>query len=159
MRYALPVAFLLLTACAAGPNPALEAAEREEANVAFVQGLYGAFAGGDVESVLAGLAPDVEWTEAEGFPYGGTYVGRDAVLNEVFVKLGTEWDGYEAVPADYVAQGDKVIALGTYSGTYKETGKSFQAEFAHVWTIENGQAQRFRQITDSALVQRALETQ
>lgn len=159
MRYTLPILFLLLTACAAGQSPAVEAAEREQANSAFVQGLYDAFAEGDVETVLAGLAPDVEWTEAEGFPYGGTYTGRDAVLNEVFVKLGTEWEGYQAVPSEYVAQGDRVIALGTYSGTSKETGKSFQAEFAHVWTIEDGQAQRFRQITDSALVQRALETQ
>jgi hypothetical protein len=25
------------------------------------------------------LDPAIEWTEAEGFPYGGTYVGRDAV--------------------------------------------------------------------------------
>ena len=47
--------------------------------------------------MLGALAPDIRWTEAEGFPYGGTYVGPDAILQGVFMRLGTEWDGYAAV--------------------------------------------------------------
>ena len=74
-----------------------------------VKGLYAGFASGDVAAVLGALDPAVEWTEAEGFPYGGTYVGRDAVLANVFMKLATEWDGYMAVPSEYVCQGDTAI--------------------------------------------------
>ncbi len=59
--------------------------------------LYAAFASGDIPTVLAAFAPDIHWTEAEGFPYGGTYVGPDAVLQNVFMKLGSEWDGFAAV--------------------------------------------------------------
>ena len=47
-------------------------------NVDGVRGVYDAFAKGDVPAVLGFLAPDIEWTEAEGFPYGGTYNGPDA---------------------------------------------------------------------------------
>jgi len=122
-----------------------------------VQGLYEAFAKGDIPTVIGFLSPDIEWTEAEGFPYGGTYRGHDAVLNEVFMKLGTEWDGFAAVPDEFIDAGETVVALGKYSGTYKATGKSFQANFAHVWKTSEGKAVRFTQYADTLLVHRAVE--
>ena len=125
-------------------------------NTTTISGVYAAFARGDVPAVLGALAPDVEWTEAEGFPYGGTYVGPEAVLHGVFMKLGTEWDGYAAVPQEFVASGDTVVALGEYRGTYKATGKSFRAPFVHVWKLGKNGVKTFRQHTDTAVVQRAL---
>lgn len=122
-----------------------------------VASLYEAFARGDVPAVLAALSPDVTWIEAEGFPYGGTYVGPDAVLRNVFAKLGSEWDGFAVVPHELVASGGTVVALGEYSGTYKATGKSFRAPFAHVWKFEGDRVASFRQHTDTAVVQRALQ--
>ena len=122
-----------------------------------ISDLYAAFARGDVPAVLGALAPDMRWTEAEGFPYGGTYVGPDAILQGVFMRLGTEWDGYAAVPHEIIASGDTVVALGDYSGTYKATGKSFRAPFVHVWKFSGDRAVSFTQHTDTVLVQRALQ--
>jgi ketosteroid isomerase-like protein len=127
-------------------------------NVDLIRGAYDAFAKGDVGTVLGLLSPEINWTEAEGFPYGGTYVGPRAVLENVFMRLGSEWDGFAAVPCEFIDGGDSLVALGKYSGTYKATGKSFQAEFAHVWKIKEGKAVKFVQYVDTALVQRALET-
>jgi ketosteroid isomerase-like protein len=121
-----------------------------------ITGLYQAFARGDVPAVLAAFSPDISWTEAEGFPYGGTYVGPDAVLLGVFARLGSEWDGFAAVPREFIASADTVVALGEYSGTYKATGKSFKAPFAHVWKFSGGLVVSFTQHTDTAVVQRAL---
>ena len=119
--------------------------------------LYEAFARGDVPAVLGAFAPEMRWTEAEGFPYGGTYVGADAILQGVFMRLGTEWDGYAAVPHEIIASGDTVVALGEYSGTYKATGKSFRAPFVHVWRLRGNHTISFTQYTDTAVVQRALQ--
>ncbi len=119
--------------------------------------LYAAFARGDVPAVLSAFAPNIVWTEAEGFPYGGTYVGPDAVLQGVFARLGSEWDGFAAVPQEFIASADTVVALGEYSGTYKATGKSFKAPFVHVWKFSEGRVVSFRQHTDTAVVQRALQ--
>jgi hypothetical protein len=58
-------------------------------NLDAVKNLYYAFARGDIPSVLGFLSPDIESTEAEGFPYGGTYIGPDGVLDGVFMRLGT----------------------------------------------------------------------
>jgi len=126
-------------------------------NLDSVRTVYDAFAKGDIPTVLGFLSPDIEWTEADGFPYGGTYVGPKAVLEGVFMRLGGEWEGFAAVPQEFIDGGDSVVALGKYSGTYKRTGKSFQANFAHVWKVEDGKAVRFVQYVDTLLVQRALQ--
>ena len=126
-------------------------------NLDGVRGVYDAFAKGDVPGVLGFLAPDIEWTEAEGFPYAGTYNGPDAVLQGVFMRLGTEWDGYAAIPSEFIDGGDTVVALGVYSGKYKTTGKSFRANFAHVWKLREGKAVKFVQYTDTRKVHEALQ--
>lgn len=126
-------------------------------NLDLVRGVYDAFARGDIPAVLGSLSPDISWTEAEGFPYGGTYVGPEAVLEGVFMRLGTEWDGFSAVPDEFIDGGDAVVVLGRYGGTYKATGKVLRANFAHVWKLHGGKAIRFTQYVDTLVVQRALE--
>ncbi|WP_194755966.1 nuclear transport factor 2 family protein [Aliidiomarina indica] len=120
-----------------------------------IRDMYAAFAQGDVPSVLGVLAPDVHWIEAEGGPQGGTYVGPQAVLENVFMKLGTDWEIFEAVPAEIIADQNTVVALGEYSGTHHATGKSFKAPFAHVWKFRDGKAIFFQQYTDTLVMQRA----
>lgn len=127
-------------------------------NLDLIRGLYEAFSRGDIPAVLGAMDEDIEWHEAEGFPYGGTYRGPDAVLDNVFMKLGTEWEDFRAVPDEYVGSGDTVVALGHYSGTYKATGKSMRVPMAHAWKIRDGKAYAFRQYTDTAVVQRALDS-
>lgn len=126
-------------------------------NLKKIKATYDAFAKGDIPSVLEILSADIEWTEAEGFPYGGTYHGPRAVLEGVFMRLGSEWNGFAAVPHELIDGGDTIVALGKYSGTYKATNKSFQADFAHVWKFREGKAVRFVQYTDTLLVQRAVD--
>ena len=121
-----------------------------------IKNVYAAFAHGDIPSVLSVLAPNASWTEAEGFPYGGTYIGADAVLQNVFMKIGAEWDGFSALTHELVGSGDTVIALGEYSGTYKATGKSFKAPMVHVWKFSGEKVISFTQHTDTVLVQRAM---
>jgi ketosteroid isomerase-like protein len=126
-------------------------------NLNAVKAVYAAFATGDIPTVLGTLSPDVAWTEAEGFPYGGTYHGPRAVLESVFMRLGSEWDGFAAIPDEFIDGGDTVVVLGKYSGKYKATGKSFQANFAHVWKMQDGKAAQFIQYVDTLLVHRAVQ--
>ncbi len=126
-------------------------------NLDVVRSVYQAFAVGDIPAVLALFSPDVHWTEAERGPYGGVFVGPDAVLENVFMKLGGEWDGFAAVPGEFVADGSTVVALGEYSGTYRATGNSFKAPFADVWKFKDGKAASFHQYTDTAVHQRPMQ--
>lgn len=122
-----------------------------------IRNLYAAFARGDIPTVLGFLAPDAAWTESEGGPYAGTYHGPDGILSGVFMKLGGEWEGFAAVPSQYVAEGDTVVVVGEYSGTFRATGRSMRAPFAHVWKLRDGRIATFTQITDTVLHRRAME--
>ena len=116
-----------------------------------MRSLYGAFARGDVPAVLGGLAAGIEWREAENFIYadGNPYIGPDAVLQGIFMRVGMEWDGFAATPERMLDAGDTVVTLGRYTGSYKATGKSINAQFVHVWSLENGKVVRFQQYTDT----------
>ncbi|MBE0565172.1 MAG: nuclear transport factor 2 family protein [Krumholzibacteria bacterium] len=126
-------------------------------NTALIRRVYAALAAGDVQTVLDLFASDIHWVEAEGFPYGGLYIGPEQVLENVFAKLGTEWEGFAAVPSEYVAERDMVVAMGTYSGTYKATGKSFKTPMVHVWRVRDGSIVEFHQHTDTAVVLRSMQ--
>jgi uncharacterized protein len=103
------------------------------------------------------VADDISWTEAKGFPYAGTYIGLENVTQNVFNRLSSEWIDYKFTPEDYVASDDKVVAFGTYSGTYQLTGKAFTARVAHVWKLKNGKIINFEQFVDSQPVLNAMK--
>ena len=103
------------------------------------------------------VADDIAWTEAKGFPYAGTYVGLANITRNVFSRLGSEWINYKFTPEDYVGGDDKVVAYGTYTGTYKITGKLFEARVAHVWKLKEGKIVSFEQFVDSQPVNNAMK--
>lgn len=125
-------------------------------NLELVRGTYEGSSEENGRNLLAVLSPDVEWTEAEGFPYAGTYIGVDALMKGVFHRLATEWDDYKAKVHTYLADGDRIAAFGVYSGTYKATGKSMSAAFAHLYELKDGKIIRMQQYVDTAMVRRAL---
>ena len=55
-------------------------------------------------NLAAYAAQDIAWTEAKGFPYGGTYTGLDAIGKNVFRRLATEWTDYTFTPEGYVTE-------------------------------------------------------
>jgi uncharacterized protein len=108
-------------------------------------------------ALIAALAPDVEWTEAAGFPYGGTYRGLDEIAQNVFARLGSEWEGFKADVENLHDAGDTIIATGFYRGTYRKTNRPMEASFAHVFTVTDGKIVRFVQYVDSRKVWEAIE--
>ncbi|CAD0313659.1 nuclear transport factor 2 family protein [Xanthomonas hortorum] len=105
----------------------------------------------------AALAADAHWTEAAGFPYAGTYVGADAIFANVFERLASEWEGYQAKVHTYLADGEWVAAFGVYCGRYRKTGNTMQAAFAHLYHLQDSKIVRMEQVVDSAMVVRALQ--
>ncbi len=125
-------------------------------NLELIRSTYEGTSADNGRNLRAVLSPDVEWTEAEGFPYAGTYVGPEAVIAGVFHRLQTEWTGYRAQVHTYLADGDRVAACGVYSGTYNATGKSMTSPFAHLYQLKDGKIMRMAQYVDTVLVSRAL---
>ncbi len=120
-----------------------------EQNVEFVKSIYGAFAQGDVPAVLGAFAEDIEWSEAEGMPYGGVYRGGDAVAQNVFGPITEDVEGFALVAEEFMESGGTVAAVVRYTGTGKATGKPLDLPAVHVWDIRDGKLARFRQFIDT----------
>lgn len=118
---------------------------------------YEAGARGDLEGMLAPLAPDVAWTEAAGFPYAGTYTGPGEVAAGVFGRIAEEWEGYRFDLEELVDGGTTVVGVGTYAGVFRTTGRAMTARVAHVWHVRDERVTRFEQIVDSVPVAAAMD--
>ena len=121
-------------------------------NKEIIENAYAAFATGDVPAALGAMADDIQWTEADGFPLAGTYIGPHAVLEGVFMRLAEIGDDFAPVPEQFVADGDTVVAIGNYHWKHKASGAPAVVKMVHVWTLAGGKAIAFQQHTDTLKV-------
>lgn len=139
------LAILLLVAC----QPKVEEGPD---NAARMSKLYDAFEAGDIETVLANMTEDIEWSEAENYiyDYGKPLIGGDAIVEGVFAKLGEDWEYFNLVDKSFQNVGtDGVLVTGRYQAKSKTTGKLLDAQFAHVWKLRDTLAMKFQQYTDT----------
>jgi len=120
-------------------------------NVETIQGLYEAFEKGDIPKVLGQMEQTIEWNQAENFIYAdrNPYVGPQAVLEGVFMRFAADWESFTVTPEEWLDAGNRVVVLGSYSGTHKATRNSVRAQFAHIWSVKQGRVVRFQQYTDT----------
>jgi uncharacterized protein len=102
------------------------------------------------------LTSDSEWILAEGFPAGGRYIGPNAVFDEFFPQLLSQFSKWEARPSELLDAGSHVVALGHYHGWIKGTETKVVAPFAHVWKLSDGKISQARQYVDTVLIAREL---
>ncbi len=124
-------------------------------NAQVVKNLYEAFGRGDMGTVLGAMDPAIEWREAESNPYmpsGEPFIGPDAVVSQLFMRLGSEWDGFAVHPKTYHDAGDTVVVEVRYTGTFKGTGKGagIDTQACHVWRFRDGRVVAFQQYVDTA---------
>lgn len=125
-----------------------------DANIAVVQNLYAAVLRGDLQAVLAGVTPDIDWQAlgpAAEFPAFAPFHGT-AGVEQFFRTIGEAHTINEFTPETYLASGDTVVCLGRYVLTFKRSGRKIACEWAMAFTFRDGKVARFREFTDSAML-------
>ncbi len=121
-------------------------------NITVVDNLYKAFAKGDIPAVLGAMDAKIVWNEAESnaLADGNPYIGPNAVLNGVFVRLGAMYDGFKLKNIKlHEMSNNQVLATLRYDATVKATGKKIDAQVAHLWTLKDGKVIAFQQYVDT----------
>ncbi len=121
-------------------------------NREMIERAYASFAQGDVPAALSAFADDIQWTEPDGYPLAGTYVGHQAVADGVFMRLSEIGAEFAVAPEQFIADRDTVVALGHLSWKHNRTGEPASVKMAHVWTFERGKAITFEQYIDTVKV-------
>ena len=123
----------------------------EAENTQIAKDAYAAFGRGDIPAVLELMAEDIEWVfpgPADVLPNAGTFAGKAAVggwfgtLNETI-----EFQVFD--PREFIAQGDKLVALVYIESTVRSTGVKIAVHEAHLWTFRDGKVAGFRVYTDT----------
>lgn len=129
----------------------------EARNTKVVQEAYAAFSRGDIQTLLSKFADDIVWTAVYGagshVPTAGERCGKAAVA-EFFKQVAENINFSRFEPKEFIATGDKVVALGHYTAT-TPMKKSFDSDFAMVFTLWNGQVTRFQEFCNSAAINAA----
>ena len=127
----------------------------EQENLEAIRSVYDAFGRGDLDGILALLDPQVSWRSPgpPDLPSAGLRHGVAAV-REFFGLLLSTLDIQDFRPSDFLAQGDKVVVLGTSREGPKGTGRLVDFRWVHVFTIRGGKIVEFEEPADvSALVE------
>lgn len=131
----------------------------EEENVSKVKRLYDSFKRREVHSIMDMFADDAVMhgpAPSGVVPWGGTYNGRSGVA-QFFKALGESLEPQQFDLNDFIAQENKVVVLGYQKGRVKPTGRPYEIEFVHVWTIrDDGKFIEFRVYNDTASLVEAL---
>jgi ketosteroid isomerase-like protein len=123
----------------------------EKENLEIVQQAYRNFRAGNIPALLNLLMDDVTWQlpEMENIPFSGRREGREQVT-AFFASLADTQESVQFEPREFVAQSDKVIALGRYTWRVKATGREYGGEWAHVFTLREGSISGFHEYMDTA---------
>jgi len=129
----------------------------EARNTTVVKDAYAAFSRGDIQTLLSKLADDVVWMAVYGagshVPTAGERRGKAAV-SEFFKQVAENITFSRFEPKEFIATGGKVVVLGHYTAT-TPMKKSFDSDFAMVFTLRNGQVTRFQEFCNSAAINAA----
>jgi ketosteroid isomerase-like protein len=128
----------------------------EQDNVAVVRRAYENFKGGNIGGILDSVTDEVDWRlpEMEGISFSGGRRGRESV-GGFFAQLSESQESVSFEPREFVAQGDKVVALGTYRWRVKKNGREYGGDWAHVFTIRDGKIAGFHEYMDSGAARAA----
>ena len=123
----------------------------EQENTKLVQKVYENFKSGEVKALLNLLSDDIEWQlpEIDNVPFAGKHQGYEE-MGQFFASLVDTQEVQHFDPREFIAQGDKVVALGHYAWRVKSTGREFGGDFAHVFTVDKGKVVRVHEYMDTA---------
>jgi ketosteroid isomerase-like protein len=128
-----------------------------EDNVRTVKAFFAAMGEGDKQALLALSAEDIEWiVPGEGWPLAGTHRGH-AGLADLLQTASKELETSFPVPPEYVAQGDRVLVVGSAEGKIKATGKAWEDNWVFAITVRDGKLTNIREYIDTQALARASE--
>jgi uncharacterized protein len=128
----------------------------EQENTKIAAQMYETFMAGDVEGFINLFSEDASWhaPEIENVPLNGKFSGRENLAG--FISGIDEYEEFlKFEPTEYIAQGDRVVILGSFLARSKTTDKQYATDFAHIITVKEGEITSFYEFFDNAAAGRA----
>jgi ketosteroid isomerase-like protein len=129
-----------------------------EKNVQIVKDFLEALGGRDKDALLALADEDIEWIiPGENWPLAGTHRGH-AGLENLLQQANDTMETSFPEPPEFIAQGDRVLAVGFATGRIKATNKKWEDHWVFDIIVQNGKLTKVREYVDTQALARASET-
>ena len=127
-----------------------------EKNVQTVKDFFAAIGRGDRKGLLALVAEDIEWIiPGENWPLAGTHRGYGRLVD--FLETASKTIETSTELREFVAQADRVLAVGFARGKVKATNRTFEDHFVFAITVRNSKLTSIREYVDTQALARASE--
>ena len=113
-------------------------------NLEVVQGIYGAFAEGDMEKMASLFSDNWVGTVPEGMPNAGTFHGAGEFIQNFLSHFPEVWPDFNLEPIAMYESGNTVFLH------HKITAGGKTTEGIHMHTIEEGKATSWQPFDDTA---------
>ena len=121
-------------------------------NKQVVLDFYEAGARGDMDACFALLADDVTWTNIGSTKFSGTYIGKQALAENLLGPLFGELKaGISSQIEQLTAEGDIVVAQ-TSGNAETRDGTPYNNTYCQVMRIRDGQIAAVKEYMDTALI-------
>ena len=128
-----------------------EGAMSEQDNVQLVQQAYAAFGRADIDGILQTLSESIDWFipgPADVVPFVGRRHGPQEVA-AFFAALASTQTAERFEPLEFIASGNRVVVLGTQRWHVHATGRTYDDDWVHLFTIERGKIATFVEYHDT----------
>ncbi|MEW9552626.1 nuclear transport factor 2 family protein [Nonomuraea sp. NPDC050783] len=117
-----------------------------------IEGFYRAAQLADGAAILDLLHPRFEAHTAPGMPCGagGAFHGPRDALVRVWGAVFAAYDTAPYAETWHETTDGITVVTGHYRGTARATGRTYEAEFVHLWRVTDGRISWLHQYTDTA---------
>jgi len=121
-------------------------------NLQVVEAIYKGFESGDMDAILGSMSDDIVWLHPgrpDQIPFAGKFEGTAGVqrfFDTAFSLIAVRDQQIHS----FESSGDKVIVIGYEHMRVKSTGKEYQSNWIHMYTVADGKAVAFEEFIDTA---------
>lgn len=130
----------------------------EEANVQLLRDGYERWNGSKAESVahwMGMIDENIRWCSLGAGAAGSEFTKEccsKADVAQYFAQLGEQWELVSYAADEFIAQGDRVVMIGSCAWRHRGTGKVARTPKVDVFRFRNGKVIDFMEYYDTAAV-------
>lgn len=125
-------------------------------NVQTVKDFFAAIGRGDREAFLKLITEDVEWIiPGRDWPLAGPHRSHAGVVD--LLETASRSLETSTQPQEFIAQGDRVLVVGTATGVVQTTNKPFEDDWVFAITVRGGKLISIREYVDTQALAQASE--
>jgi ketosteroid isomerase-like protein len=122
-----------------------------DVNIKTIEGVYEAFARGDVAAIQDVVTDDVDWateSASTAAPWHGLRKGKDGVA-DFFANFGATMEVQEFTPISFAANDTDVLTVVRFKAKNRKTGKTLAMDLHHWFVFRDGKISSYRGTEDT----------